>query len=52
MAPGKAIEGSSRNPYPKKEVGWGDQSWDEMMVGFLNLVFPAGKAINPPVNRR
>jgi hypothetical protein len=20
-------------------VSWGDQSWDEMMVGFFNLVF-------------
>ncbi len=25
-----------------KEVTWGDQSWDEMMVGFFNLEFPAG----------
>jgi hypothetical protein len=24
-----------------KEVTWGDQSWDEMMVGFFNLAFPA-----------
>jgi hypothetical protein len=22
-------------------VTWGDQSWDEMMVGFFNLEFPA-----------
>jgi hypothetical protein len=22
-------------------VIWGDQSWDEMMVGFFNLVFDA-----------
>lgn len=29
------------NPDPAKEVGWGDQSWDEMMVGFFNLVFDA-----------
>ena len=39
------------NPDPKKEVGWGDQSWDEMMVGFFNLVFPANtpvESINPP----
>lgn len=34
------------NPDPLKEVGWGDQSWDEMMVGFFNLVFPA----NTPVD--
>jgi hypothetical protein len=29
------------NQDPKKEVLWGDQSWDEMMVGFFNLVFDA-----------
>jgi hypothetical protein len=22
-------------------VAWGEQSWDEMMVGFFNLVFDA-----------
>jgi len=27
------------NADPAKEVTWGDQSWDEMMVGFFNLVF-------------
>lgn len=42
------------NPDPQKEVGWGDQSWDEMMVGFFNLVFPANtpaETINPPAGR-
>ena len=29
------------NPDPTKDVVWGDQSWDEMMVGFFNLVFDA-----------
>ena len=29
------------NPDPAKTVHWGDQSWDEMMVGFFNLVFDA-----------
>ena len=29
------------NADPTKEVVWGDQSWDEMMVGFFNLVFDA-----------
>ncbi len=29
------------NADPKKEVTWGEQSWDEMMVGFFNLVFDA-----------
>jgi len=27
------------NPDPSKEVMWGDQSWDEMMVGFFNFAF-------------
>lgn len=29
------------NPDPSKDVTWGDQSWDEMMVGFFNVVFDA-----------
>jgi hypothetical protein len=33
------------NADPTQEVTWGDQSWDEMMVGFFNLVFDA----NAPV---
>ena len=38
------FDNSPNNPYnadPTKEVTWGDQSWDEMMVGFFNLQFPA-----------
>ena len=26
------------NPDPTREVRWGDQSWDEMMIGFLDTV--------------
>jgi hypothetical protein len=33
------------NADPTKEVGWGDQSWDEMMVGFFNLVFDASMPV-------
>ena len=33
------------NADPTKEVSWGDQSWDEMMVGFFNLVFPANMPV-------
>lgn len=25
------------NPDPKKEVRWGDQTWDEMMIGFIDF---------------
>lgn len=35
------------NADPAKTVRWGDQSWDEMMVGFFNLVFDA----NMPVEK-
>ena len=35
------------NADPTKEVTWGDQSWDEMMIGFFNLVFDA----NLPVDK-
>jgi hypothetical protein len=30
------------NPDPTKEISWGDQSWDEMMIGFFNFAFDAG----------
>jgi hypothetical protein len=39
------------NPDPTKTVIWGQQNWDEMMVGFFNLVFDAkmpAKALFPP----
>ncbi|MBV9398727.1 MAG: thiol-disulfide isomerase [Bryobacterales bacterium] len=28
------------NPDPKKEIFWGDQSWDEMLAGFIDLAIP------------
>jgi hypothetical protein len=31
------------NPDPKAEVRWGDQSWEEMMVGFIEIAFDAKK---------
>lgn len=31
------------NPDPKSEVRWGDQSWEEMMIGFMELSFDAKK---------
>jgi hypothetical protein len=27
------------NPDPSKEVKWGDQSWEEMMIGFFDVAF-------------
>jgi len=38
------FDNSANNPDnadPTKTVIWGEQSWDEMMVGFFNLVFDA-----------
>ena len=29
------------NPDPKAEVKWGDQSWEEMMIGWFDVAFPA-----------
>ncbi len=48
------FDNSSNNPDaadPAKDVIWGDQSWDEMIVGFFNLVFDAAmpvKNLFPP----
>jgi Copper type II ascorbate-dependent monooxygenase, C-terminal domain len=28
------------NPDPSKEVRWGDQSWEEMMLGFMEIAMP------------
>jgi mono/diheme cytochrome c family protein len=28
------------NPDPNKRVGWGDQTWDEMMIGYINYYVP------------
>jgi len=32
------------NPDPQKTIHWGDQSWDEMNVGFLEVAFDAGNS--------
>jgi hypothetical protein len=29
------------NPDPKAEVRWGEQSWEEMMIGFFDVAVPA-----------
>jgi hypothetical protein len=35
------------NPDPKKEVTWGDQTWEEMMIGFVDFMWkqPEAEAI-------
>ena len=42
------------NPAPEEAVRWGDQSWEEMMVGFFNVVFDARqplKSLFPPAKK-
>ncbi|MCA8991623.1 MAG: redoxin domain-containing protein [Planctomycetaceae bacterium] len=31
------------NPDPNKLVTWGDQSWDEMMIGYFDVLLPANE---------
>jgi type 1 glutamine amidotransferase len=48
------FDNSPNNPDnldPSKEVTWGDQSWDEMMVGFFNLEFPADMPVEDILQR-
>jgi hypothetical protein len=39
------FDNSPNNPYnpdPKKTITWGDQSWDEMHIGFMEIAFDSG----------
>ena len=37
------------NPDPSKDVRWGDQTWEEMMIGFFSTVVdPPPAATAPP----
>jgi peroxiredoxin len=41
------------NPDPTQSVRWGEQSWEEMMLGFFDVVMPPGEKRKPgtkPVN--
>ena len=33
------------NPDPKSDVYWGEQTWEEMLAGFMDLAMPAGKTM-------
>jgi hypothetical protein len=39
------------NPDPDAEVKWGDQSWEEMMIGFFNVAIPVGMDPNELRNK-
>jgi len=36
--------GNKFNPDPTKDVKWGDQTWEEMMIGFWGMVVDAPSA--------
>jgi hypothetical protein len=36
-------ENNIANPNPKKAVRWGDQTWEEMMIGYFNVAIPVEK---------
>jgi hypothetical protein len=35
---------NARNPDPARQVRWGDQSWDEMMIGYMTVVYDSEHA--------
>jgi peroxiredoxin/mono/diheme cytochrome c family protein len=40
------------NPDPQATVRWGDQTWDEMMIGYYHYAVPIGKSANSKLSRR
>ena len=49
------FDNSVNNPYnpdPTKEVHWGEQTFEEMMMGYFNVVVDAKDAPEGPVRRR
>ncbi|TWU56808.1 hypothetical protein Poly51_27250 [Rubripirellula tenax] len=40
-------EDNLNNPDPKAEVRWGDQTWDEMMIGYYHYSVPLAKEATP-----
>ena len=43
--------GNKFNPDPTKDVRWGDQTWEEMMIGFFGTVAPPTAAPAAPQQR-
>jgi hypothetical protein len=37
-------EDNLANPDPTKEVRWGDQSWEEMMIGYFDVLVPRNES--------
>ena len=40
------------NPDPSAEVRWGDQSWEEMMIGFFEIAFDSSADIDPYLTQK
>jgi peroxiredoxin len=46
-------EDNLNNPDPTKTVRWGDQTWEEMMIGYFDVAFPVSRdAAGKPVGRQ
>lgn len=41
--------GNPLNPNPSKRIGWGDQTWEEMMIGFVDVSMPLAEKVDPTV---
>jgi hypothetical protein len=35
--------GNLNNPDPAQDVRWGDQTWEEMMIGYFDVAIPVTK---------
>jgi hypothetical protein len=40
------------NPDPTATIVWGPQTWDEMMIGWLDVAVPVSSSSSPPKNLR
>ncbi len=45
-------ESNLANPDPSQTVRWGDQTWDEMMIGYFHYAVPKGTPIVMPESPR
>ena len=40
------------NPNPDRIVHWGEQTWDEMLIGFMDTTEPDDSAAPPSIEKR
>jgi hypothetical protein len=41
--PLRQLLGQPQQPDPRQAVSWGDQTWEEMMIGFIDYASVNGK---------